>query len=189
MSIIDYLALSSLCLTFAALLYGLFRMLRSDISDYQMIQRRIYAPGEVIFYEGDKPDGVYSIRYGTVKITEERNHREFLLANLGSGTVFGEMALIDGKPRSATATALSEVECFIMGVRVFKKMMKRLRPEIRDLIEDMVAQLRNKNHANMKEKEDTKELVAAWVDMDAYSDIEDPFMREMLRFLISKLQE
>jgi CRP/FNR family cyclic AMP-dependent transcriptional regulator len=69
---------------------------------------RTYADGEVIFREGDKGEGMYVIQAGKVKITKETPSGEVTLSTLGNGDIFGEMALFDKLPRSATATASGE---------------------------------------------------------------------------------
>ncbi len=65
-----------------------------------------YGPGEVIFAEGDKGDHMYVVRSGNVEI--ERNGE--VIETLSGGGIFGEMALIDGSPRSATARAKTACE-------------------------------------------------------------------------------
>jgi len=58
-----------------------------------------YSSGETIFAAGDKGDKMYVIRSGEVEI--ERDGK--IVEKLGPGGIFGEMALIDGAPRAATA--------------------------------------------------------------------------------------
>ena len=65
-----------------------------------------YSPGETIFTAGDKGDKMYVIRSGEVEI--ERDGK--VVEKLGPGGIFGEMALIDGAPRAATAKAKTACE-------------------------------------------------------------------------------
>jgi CRP-like cAMP-binding protein len=65
-----------------------------------------FAPGEVIFAEGDKGEHMYVVRSGEIEI--ERNGQ--VIETLSGGGIFGEMALIDGSPRSATARAKTDTE-------------------------------------------------------------------------------
>lgn len=63
-------------------------------------------PGEVIFREGDPGDLLYLVGEGSVKISKSgRGGEQETLAFIQSGNFFGEMALLDGEPRSAMATA------------------------------------------------------------------------------------
>jgi CRP-like cAMP-binding protein len=64
------------------------------------------APGEVVFVQGDKGDKMYVIRSGEVEI--ERDGK--VVEKLTDGDIFGEMALIDGSPRAATARAKTTCE-------------------------------------------------------------------------------
>jgi len=63
--------------------------------------------GTVVFRQGDPGDALYFVHSGTVRITLTREGLKSELASLGKGDFFGEMALIDGSPRSATATCVT----------------------------------------------------------------------------------
>jgi CRP/FNR family transcriptional regulator, cyclic AMP receptor protein len=65
-----------------------------------------FEPGEVIFSEGDKGDKMYVIRSGEIEV--ERDGK--IVETLSGGGIFGEMALIDGSPRAATARAKTACE-------------------------------------------------------------------------------
>jgi transcriptional regulator with GAF, ATPase, and Fis domain len=69
---------------------------------------RVYTNGEAICREGERGEVMYVIQSGKVKITKHAHTGELTLATLESGDAFGEMALFDKLPRSATATALGE---------------------------------------------------------------------------------
>ncbi len=65
------------------------------------------APGEVIFHEGDQGDLLYLVGEGSVKISKfGRGGEQETLGFIQPGSFFGEMALLDGQPRSAMATAV-----------------------------------------------------------------------------------
>jgi len=67
-------------------------------------QARSYPPGAVIFEEGEEGDGVYVIESGSVAIIAlVSNGERRTLATLGAGEFFGEMAVLDNEPRSASA--------------------------------------------------------------------------------------
>ncbi|GIV57502.1 MAG: cyclic nucleotide-binding domain-containing protein [Bacteroidetes bacterium] len=77
----------------------------------QILYRRTYEPGEVIFYQGEPGMGMYLIASGRVAIVREpEGHR---LATLEAGDFFGEIALLNETPRSATARA--ETACVLWG--------------------------------------------------------------------------
>jgi len=66
---------------------------------------KAFSDGDVIFREGEKGEMMYVIQAGNVKITKNTKSGEVTLATLTSGDIFGEMALFDRMPRSATAVA------------------------------------------------------------------------------------
>ena len=74
-----------------------------------------YAAGDVIFAEGDKGEAMFVVRTGEVTI--ERGGR--VMETLSGGGVFGEMALIDGSPRSATVRAKTDCEVAPINEKTF----------------------------------------------------------------------
>jgi len=65
-----------------------------------------YEPGEDIVRQGDTGVGAFIIRSGKVDVIQDRGGKETKLSTLGPGEVFGEMALLDEFPRSATVRAV-----------------------------------------------------------------------------------
>lgn len=64
-----------------------------------------YADGQRIFAEGDEGDSVYVIQDGVVKISTAHSGEEHVISTCYTGDIVGELALLDGRPRSATASA------------------------------------------------------------------------------------
>jgi len=98
-------------------------------------------PGEVLFNEGDKGDVMYLIKDGKIKITKGKNEDEKVLAVLKDGDFFGEMAIIDGSPRSATATAIESSSLLIIDKETFKSKIKE-NPLIEYVLETLTKRLR-----------------------------------------------
>src|SRR5262249_59321797 len=73
-----------------------------------MITLSPYEAGEVIIQENDFGETAYVIRKGKVEVRKKLNGQNVHLAYLGVGETFGEMSMIDEKPRSATVTAVTE---------------------------------------------------------------------------------
>src|SRR5687768_3588031 len=71
-----------------------------------MITLRRYESGDVILREGDPGETAYIIDQGQVEVTKQLDDRAVHLAYIGAGDVFGEMSMIDDRPRSATITAV-----------------------------------------------------------------------------------
>lgn len=79
------------------------------------IATRSAKAGEVIFKEGDEADQLFAIKSGEVAI--QLGNRT--LAELSANSIFGEMALIDDAPRSATAVAKTDVELVAISEKQF----------------------------------------------------------------------
>src|SRR5919202_1453896 len=70
---------------------------------------RHFRAGEFIFHDGDAGDWMYVIQEGQVEIIKPVDGRDVLLAELGAGEFFGEMALLEESPRMASARAATDV--------------------------------------------------------------------------------
>jgi nucleotide-binding universal stress UspA family protein len=91
---------------------------------------RTYQRGEVIVREGEAGNGCFIIASGRVEIViGEVGAHPTVLATLGAGEFFGEMAVIDDHPRSATVRALEETECVAIGRVEFLEALQH-RPQI-----------------------------------------------------------
>jgi CRP/FNR family transcriptional regulator, cyclic AMP receptor protein len=76
---------------------------------------RNYKKGETIVKEGENAVAFYLIRAGTVDIIRGKGSKtQKVLATLGPGEFFGEMALLDSYPRSASAVAKVVTECLVL---------------------------------------------------------------------------
>ena len=74
---------------------------------------RQYVSGQEIFQEGAPADGVYFVKSGMVEISANKGDRR-VLSRLGPGEIFGEMAVIEHRPRSATASAAGATEVYFL---------------------------------------------------------------------------
>jgi len=85
--------------------------------------------GEVIIKEGDQAAGFFVVSSGKLEAVRGDGASEQRLATYGSGDFFGEMALFEGFPRSATVRAIEDSECLAMTRWDFMAEMKN-HPEI-----------------------------------------------------------
>ena len=83
-----------------------------------------FKPGEVIFCEYEPGDSFYLIKSGQVKISKVVLENEKMLDILQPGDIFGEMAIIEDAPRSATATAVDEVQMLVFRKENFEVILK-----------------------------------------------------------------
>ena len=83
-----------------------------------------YAAGTELFREGDAGKHMYVIQSGRVQLTRRVRGREVHLATLPPGELFGEMAIINRQPRSATATVIEEAHLLVLDARTFEAMIR-----------------------------------------------------------------
>ena len=86
---------------------------------------REYPPGDVLFREGDPGDTMFVIQSGAARITKSVGGEEKLLAVLGPGEFLGELAILNSKPRTATATALEPTRCLLVEAKTLEAMVAR----------------------------------------------------------------
>lgn len=98
-----------------------------DIQELMSVaRRRSFRAGEVIFHRDDPGQVLYMIKEGKVKISLiSPDGQEISLVVFGKGEFFGELALLDGEPRSADAIALERVECYTLQRDDFHKAIMR----------------------------------------------------------------
>lgn len=90
---------------------------------------RDYEAGAVLFEEGQHADSMYVIQHGEIEIRRRVGDMVRVLAVLSAGEFFGEMAILNGRPRSATAIARTASQLLVIDGRTFEAML-RARPEI-----------------------------------------------------------
>jgi signal transduction histidine kinase len=113
---------------------------------------RVFAPGEVIFAAGDEGDGFHLVVSGRVHISAVINPKESrVLATIGPGDFFGEMAMVDDAPRSATATAAGLTRTLFIERGKFLRLLKR-RPEMAlGILREFSARMRKLNQKYVEE--------------------------------------
>lgn len=100
---------------------------------------RDFAPGETVFLEGDQGNLMYVVLEGSVRLAVTGR----TLEKVGPGGVFGEMALIDSAPRSATATALTACRLAPVAAARFRALVRE-DPEFGlEIMRVMAARLRS----------------------------------------------
>ncbi len=80
--------------------------------------------GDVIFREGETGSQMFVLQSGRVRLTRVVRGAEQVLADLGPGEFFGEMSILNDKPRSATAVVLEDAKLLILDPKTFEAMIK-----------------------------------------------------------------
>src|SRR5690349_19827205 len=85
---------------------------------------RAFPKGVRVFHEGDNSDACYIVRSGDLRVTREHSDgRAIALATLGSGDIFGELAMLDGEARSASVETLSDAELLALSATDMRQML------------------------------------------------------------------
>ncbi len=107
---------------------------------------RSFPAGTRVFHEGDRSDACYIVREGSFRVTREHSDgRAITLATLGPGEVFGELAMLDGDTRSASAESLTDGELLALPATDVRNLLAR-HPEISvKLVAALVRRLREAN--------------------------------------------
>jgi CRP/FNR family transcriptional regulator/CRP/FNR family cyclic AMP-dependent transcriptional regulator len=109
--------------------------------------RRRYPKDTVVFFENEEGDSLFMIMDGRIKVTILGDDgREIILTMLGAGDLFGEMALLDNEPRSATAIAVEESELLLLHRNDFQTVIVENPAISAALIKVLSARLRRANH-------------------------------------------
>jgi serine/threonine-protein kinase len=101
--------------------------------------------GELALRAGDRGDTAYFILSGTVEVFAERDGRHVALAQLGKGEIFGEMAVIDPGPRSASVRAIEDTICIVTTYDDFTRSMAENPQFATEFLRTLVARLRDAN--------------------------------------------
>lgn len=94
----------------------------------------VYGDGTVIFCEYEPGDNLYFIEEGRVKITKQNKDRDVLLAVLGKGDIFGELALLTDSPRSATAVSFGGARVTAVDMDMFRRIVPDSPETVRKII-------------------------------------------------------
>lgn len=111
-----------------------------------------YKKGEVIFVQGDPADCMYDIEAGSVGIfTDYDTKQEKQLTTLYEKQIFGEMGLIEGKPRSATAVALQDnTQLTVVSQETFAEYFRRQPVKVVRIMQGMSKRIRSLTEAYLE---------------------------------------
>jgi CRP-like cAMP-binding protein len=106
---------------------------------------KVYPAGTTIFREGDPGEEMYIIQSGQVKIAKHTSTGEQTLVILSEGDFFGEMAVIDNEPRSASAIAHADTKLIVLNQEVFEQTMQTNAHIVKKILRNMSQRLREAN--------------------------------------------
>jgi signal transduction histidine kinase len=115
-----------------------------------IIQERRFSAGQDIFLEGAPGDGVYFVKSGLVEISAGQGSRH-VFSRLGPGEIFGEMAVIELRPRSANASAALDAEAFFLPRGEMLSFLQRSPGLAFALLQQISHRLREFNQLHLRE--------------------------------------
>ena len=108
---------------------------QSERNAMRILDRKVFAAGEAIFRAGQPGYSAYLVQSGRVDLVREKPDGEVMnLRSVGPGEVFGELALLTGGNRQASAIAREAVTCEAIGATQFSALLKGSPPEVRALM-------------------------------------------------------
>ena len=127
-----------------------------------------YADGDLIIRQGELGSRMYVVVSGEVRIFRTQGGVETDLATLKAGETFGELALFDNRPRSASGRAVGETELRVITREEFSHM--RCDSVLRDLMTTLATRLRATNQSleqlSIREAPERERLAALWESRD-----------------------
>ncbi len=108
--------------------------------------RRTYKAGDTIVRQGDAASALYLVLSGRVSISREMDGKESKLVEQGPGTFFGEMALIEDHPRTASVTAIEPTQCLLVVAWEFTALMHAHPSVVEALFRELVTRTHRQEH-------------------------------------------
>ena len=133
-----------------------------------------FPKGKVLFKQGDKGDAAYIVNSGAIGLYREAQGRKIPLATVRRGELFGEMAVIDGTPRMASAFTLEDSALMVIPMEVMADKMKKADSFIRAMIHMLMNNLR---HVHDTYSPKSRSLVDAVNNLHRQTEIVSRFMQ------------
>jgi CRP/FNR family cyclic AMP-dependent transcriptional regulator len=113
------------------------------MAEQKILDRLVIAEGASVFTEGELGNVAYIVQDGSIEIVRSSGDSLKVLATVEKGGIFGEMALVDDKPRMASARAAVATTVIIVTREMFNKKLAACDPFIRGLLGIFVQNIRS----------------------------------------------
>lgn len=107
------------------------------------MDKKQFPVGSTIFAGGDPGNTAFLVETGLVEVSRETDGKKTVLGKVLPGGLFGEMALINDKPRMATATAVEDTVCFVIPLAVFNEELNHASALTKALLLTFIQHVRN----------------------------------------------
>jgi CRP-like cAMP-binding protein len=129
------------------------------VSKCWLFDRRNYQKGKEIFSQGEIGETAYIVESGSVDIVKDIDGQRIYLATLGRGALFGEMAVIDGGARMASAIAAEHCVLMQLPRSVFMEKVEQADPFLRALLGILMGNLRNVHKTYNEQPDDIRAML------------------------------
>ena len=103
---------------------------------------KTFEQGEIVLQEGTKGTSAFIVLSGAVEVLKRSGDKEIVVATLGEGQVFGEMGLIEDRPRSATVKAMTELRLQVISREGFNELLQKKPSVLIPIIKSLFERLR-----------------------------------------------
>ena len=164
----------------------------------EVMEKVILIPGELLFRRGDPGDTLYLLETGEIRIfTHDPQGQEITINQLSSGTCFGELALIDTRPRSASAAAIGPCQLLRISREAFLAEVDRSQPLNRCLLQLLSARVRYMTEyverlglwARLIANEDYASMSATLSEIDLKGDTLLIAVADSIRIMVKAIRE
>jgi CRP-like cAMP-binding protein len=113
-----------------------------------LVQSRTYKPAEVLIRQGETSRDLIFLTEGVVEISRKGGEGDLVLNEIESPYILGDVAFLFGMPRTATATAKTEVKAFVLKHEDLKEILKDLPPWVHPLLTSLASDIKSLHHKN-----------------------------------------
>lgn len=123
-------------------------------------QEKNFKKDDLIFDEDSKGDSMYILKSGAVKILKKVKNQDNTIAVLNPGEFFGEMALLDGLPRSAAVRATADAEVLVLSLDAYQQLRREKPHTALKLMDIIIKVLSNR----LRQANKNLEVISFWIE-------------------------
>lgn len=120
--------------------------LRAVVKLSTLVQSRTYQAGEVLMRKGETHRDLFILTHGLVEISRQEGESDLVLNEIEPPYILGEIAFLFGTPRTATATAKTEVKAFVLRYEEFNELAKDLPAWLPPLLTSLASGMKSLHH-------------------------------------------
>lgn len=142
-----------------------------------MIREERFKKGEIIYKQGEEADEVFFVKYGRVHLyLDYKTQDSKLIALVPEGRVFGELGVIEGKPRTMTSVAGEETIVTVLDKESFPSFIKEHPNKLLVVMESLSSRIRNQSQKLVK----ACKVVASYAEeKETKGEVDDALMGQM----------